>query len=549
MAWREFRTDEFLPSEHGILYNELASLMEVNESLSGRIYTNFWDMPRNVVGSPNPRQDYLRDKYFEFAKQNESDELFISLLYGATRSGKTEGVIALILEILLTHPGCRALGSRRTYTQLQDSLIPSIADPIPTGFLQRKGYVPREDYEIRSGDRPGLYFKNGSSWVFRSTDRADKAGEGKADNLGGAQYDLVLLEECDEIDEGYYKTIVGRMSGPAAPARAIFMIENPPSQEHWTYRLFFKDRVADPRSNYFAMHFPTEDNQRNLPPGYIESLEKEYSADPGLYRKFRLGLFTPAIKGKPIFKGYFNRKIHVAPQSLSWNKNMPLWRIWDFGFRHPAMVIGQEDKETGQIKWLRAHLGDDELLAPFAERMLKNCKRWYPDADYIDICDQAGKKRSGLSDKSEVQVLEAMGLRPRYKYSLIEWGIQLLWQELSTLLPGGKPAMIFDPHHATILVDAFEFGYTQDPNAKSDDIRPIKDGNFDHCMDCARYAVVMFRTLTNAKAPKRKMRKNFRKFEPGGEYTNEFTSVGGRKGPRYSFGRGQIARGKDLEED
>ena len=542
MAWKTVQTDQFFPTPEGLLYNEIASLMSMNEDLAGKLYASFWDVPRELVGSPNPRQDYLRNDYYKKSKENEGDKILTYLLYGATRSGKTDGVIALFLDILLSYPGTRALGVRRTYTQLVDSLIDSVAGP--GKFLDRMGYEKGGDYELRGGDRPGLYFKNGSSWVFRSSERANKAGEGKADNIGGTEYDLVLLEEADEIQEMYYSTIVGRMSGKSAPARGIFIVENPPSEDHWTYNRFFKDRKDDPRGNYLAIHFPTEDNKRNLPEGYIESLEEEYADSPALYRKFRLGLFTPAIKGRPIFKGYFTRKTHVSQKPLTWNPDQPLWRTWDFGFRRPAMVVAQEDKQTGQIKWLRCHMGNEELLMPFARKMINNCKKWYPNAHFIDMCDQAGKRRSALSEKNEIQVLEGLGLRLKYRYSKIEYGVQLLYQELSYILPGGAPAMIFDPNHCGLLIDAFEFGYTQDPDAKDDVIKPVKDNRHDHVMDCCRYAVVLNREITNQTVPKRVQKRLYRTMTDDGSYEQKvMRELTGRKGPSYNFGR------KRKEED
>jgi hypothetical protein len=540
MAWKTVQTHNFFPDADGIVFNEIASLMAMNEALVEPVMNNFWSLDRGLVGSPNPRQDYLHDLYFDFSKDNEQDNILMVLEYGATRSGKTVGTIALFVKILVKYPGTKALGARRTYTQLADSLVPSVVE-----FLSKVGYNKGEDYEFRGGDRPGLYFKNGSSWVFRSTENANKAGEGKADNLGGTEYDIVLLEECDEIQELFFDTVVGRMSGQRAPARMICCIENPPSEEHWTYKKWFTERAIDPQPNVKAIHYPTEDNERNLPQGYISSLEEAYKDSPALYRKFRLGLFTPSIKGKPIFKNYFNRKIHVpaGDKTLTWNPRWPIWRIWDFGFRRPACVFAQEDKDTGQIKWLRAHLGNDEMLMPFAKKMINNSKKWYTDArgntaDFIDICDQAGKKRSSTSDKTEIQVLEGLGLRPRYRFSKIEYGVQLLYQELSSILPGGVPAMIFDPVHCGILIDAFEFGYTQDPDAKDDAIKPVKDGRYDHCMDCCRYAVVMFREITNATVPKKVAKRLYRTLTNDGSYAETIMrELQGRRGPVYNFGK------------
>lgn len=98
--------------------------------------------------------------------------------------------------------------------------------------------------------------------------------------------------------------------------------------------------------------------------------------------------------------------------------------------------------------------------------------------------------------------------------------------------------MLFDPVHCGILIDAFEFGYTQDPDAKDDVIKPVKDGRYDHCMDCCRYAVVMFREIQNQAVPKRVSKRLYRTLTSDGSYAEQvMKELRGRQGPSYNFGR------------
>lgn len=113
MAWKQIVTDNFFPSAESLIYNELGSLMALNEDLVSNVEDNFWGIPREYKGSPNPRQDYLRDNYYKQADNNPQDKLLVYLSYGATRSGKTVGIIALITEILVKFPGTKALGVDR----------------------------------------------------------------------------------------------------------------------------------------------------------------------------------------------------------------------------------------------------------------------------------------------------------------------------------------------------------------------------------------------------------------------------------------------------
>lgn len=535
--YREVKTLEYFPEPERIVFREFADLLSANNRLVTKFHKG-WT-------KPNPKQVALRDTYWEYSGLDD-DPVQTFLLYGSTRSGKTVGTIALIIELLLTYPGTRALGVRRTYTELWDSLIPSVEE-----FLERCGFEPKKDFTIRR-EPPGIYFANGSCWIFRSAEKADKAKEGKADNLGGMEFAVAMMEEANELKIGYYNTLVTRLSQQTLPARAIFIVENPPDNKHWTWTKFAVDsntiqcdvdgnvpKEFKANSNYHAFHFPVEDNEENLPKGYIKSLEEEFAQFPHLLNKFRYGLFSPTVVGHPIFQHIFNRNLHVNEGPIKFDKRWPIIRTWDFGFRRPAVVLCQDNPETGQITWLRATLGHNELLESFAKRQIHIHKQMYQNAKFRDICDQSGKRRSDLSVKNHVDVLKGLGLSPEYKFTLIEYGINLMQDLLATILPGGEPAMKFDPLWASELIDAFHFGYTQDEEHKTDEIKPVKDMYYEHVMDCARYATVMIRELTSSKTRRPSVNRMYRTLKPG-QYVEEVRKVSGygsRKGPRYGFGK------------
>jgi hypothetical protein len=50
----------------------------------------------------------------------------------------------------------------------------------------------------------------------------------------------------------------------------------------------------------------------------------------------------------------------------------------------------------------------------------------------------------------------------------------------------GQPKLLIDPE-CEILIEAFEGGYCNMKGLRDDDIRPMKDGVFDHIMDAFRY--------------------------------------------------------------
>ena len=486
-----------------IVAGELATLMQMNETGVQKVMA-FWAQPRLTQGAPLPRQDTHRDVYFAHAAQ-KPQELISFLNFGSIRSGKTDGVIALYTELMEKFPGTRALASRRTLSEIYNSLFDSI----------EKFYAKWEiEYSTRRGDSPRIYLPNGSVWVFIPTEKSDKQKENKADTLGGSEFALALLEEANEIKDGFYDTVVGRMSQRILPAPMITLIENPPDEGHWTYKKLVEKRPT----NHYNLHFPLEDNRINLGDEYVDDIIERYKDSPTLYRKFYLGLFTPTIIGEPIFGARFNKKLHIADSPLNYDPDLPMDVWYDHGFRRPACVAFQDDPETGQLRVFKAILGKDETTDVFASRTKSLLRRQYPKITKWRLGgDVAGRKRSSTGPKSELDILEAVWGQPvESQYSKIEYGISLINEQLSTLLPGGKAALVFCPAGAKLLIEAFEFGYTQDPDAKGDDVlKPCKDQYYEHCTDALRYGVCARRSLTTQKVPKNADRKLWRHVKDG----------------------------------
>lgn len=536
MAHKTILTNEFMPSAEKIVFGELAALMAMNEAQARKADEGFWSLPRGLPGSPLPSQDVFFYTYYAHAAQYP-DVLQTYLHSGSIRSGKTDGVIAKFTRLMLRHPGTRALGVRYTMEEIYTSLIDSILK-----WYNKRGIK----YNLRKGIAPEIELANGSKWMLRSAFAADKAGEDKADALGGSEYALALLEECNEIPEGYFNTVIGRMSQRTLPAPMICLIENPPPKDHWTFTRFMEPPDDQIPANHFNLHYDIEQNRINLGDKYVDNVKERYKNSPTLYKKFYLGLFTPTIKGKPVYRDRFRRDVHVAAGPLPWNPDVILWRFWDFGYRRPALVVAQDDPQSGQIRVLVSKLGKDEMITEFAARMKHHLNLRFPGAKYRDVCDIAGKKRSDTSPKSAVELLEeTLGTKCEMKYTLIDYGIGVINEQLSSILPRGHksrsgvcPAILICPSGASILADGFEFGYTQDPDAKRDEITPVKDMYYEHIHDAFRYGMVILRQPTTAKAPQRVERGLWRALTEGNRYVEEEILKGKQdRFAYYNFGR------------
>lgn len=527
--YREIRTTEFFPEPERVAFDEMATLLSFSVKL---------EKPIQKRWKGNEVQDHHHELYWEQA----TSELVAELLYGGVRSGKSVSAIKLYTELMVKFPGTRGLGVRLTYQELEDSLIPSWLD-----FLTAMGYEEGEHYTKRL-DPPGIYFKNGSQVIFRSEKSSKKTKEGKADALGGTAYDFALVDEADEISEEFFLTLIGRLSQGNLPHPQISLIVNPPSEDHWIYRIFFKETPEGKHANYRVIHFPVEANAANLRSGYVEELEANLAKHPTLYKKYRLGQFGPAIKGRPIYGKIFKRHLHVVAEGIEPQIGLPLQRGLDFGYRRPAFVISQWDPSEGQMKVLYARMGHNVLLEEFLKKELPVHKQLFPGFKFEDFCDVEGRKRNPYSEKTQIQICKAHGMDVQCQYTEISYGLNIIRDALATLTNGGEPALVFDGQLCHWLIEGFEFGYTQDPEAKEGELK-IVDSDYTHCMDALRYIIIHKLEMMSQKVRKPKPRKTFQPYQTGGVY-QQFTAkeLGALESGRpdriagYGFGKNRRRR-------
>jgi hypothetical protein len=525
---RQIITTEAFPSAEKILYDEMATVLAEVDKFGFYFRSHF---------VPNPKQKELHDYYWG----QDDGKLLIVLLYGGTGSGKSVAALSLVMDLLSRFPDTRALGVRHTYDELMDSVFEATES-----FLKKYRFP-----YLSKKDPPGFTFPNGSKFLLRSERSTVKPSDkgAKASSLGSTEYSIAYLEEADGISERFFLTVVGRMRQGTLPRPIIILVCNPPTEDHWIYRVFWKNGLQGRKTH--KIHVPIEDNRKNLREGYIEDLEEILAAYPTLYKKFRLGLPGPDARGRPIFQGIFRRDLHVAKKPIEWDPRFPLYRMWDPGWRRPAVLIAQDNLSTGQITFLYAKHGHEQILRSFAQREIQIHKNLFPDAKWKDIADVASRQRRSNSPKSDLDVLRGLGLNVTTEYSLIDYGVAL-WQDLlCTMLPAtpdfpGGPAILIDPVRCSVLIDALEFGYCQDETAKKDELRPVKDGYYDHIMDCSRYFLVQVRTLEARKVPKRMERKLWRPYEPGRDYEArpvDLKKLFGRGGRIASYGFNRRKRG------
>ena len=212
-----------------------------------------------------------------FIGATESEVLF----GGAAGGGKSYGQMVDALLFALRYPGSKQLVLRRTFAELDKSLIRTSLS-----------LFPRSIYTFNSGNHTGK-FKNGSIIDFGYC-----AAEGDVYQYQSAEYDCIRFDELTHFTETQYVYLISRIRGANGFPKQIKSSTNPGGIGHsWV-----KARFVDPSPH--GESFIGEDGMRRV---FIPSLLYDNrfltSSDPE-YEKRLLAL--PEREKKALLLGDWN---------------------------------------------------------------------------------------------------------------------------------------------------------------------------------------------------------------------------------------------------
>lgn len=135
--------------------------------------------------------------------------------------------------------------------------------------------------------------------------------------MKGVSPSFVYVDEITELDSREFFTYVaqqlGRRRGIRGPQQ-YFASCNPEGPSHWVYHVWFQDCIdaetGERDKDYEVHHVPVTENYYNLPPGYVEMLQKLYR-DPTDRARLIEGRWVDRPSGEAIFREYFKPDVHV----------------------------------------------------------------------------------------------------------------------------------------------------------------------------------------------------------------------------------------------
>ncbi len=254
-----------------------------------------------------------------FIDAEESEVLF----GGAAGGGKSYGQMVDALLFALRFPKSKQLVLRRTFSELDKSLIRTSLELFPRGL-----------YTFNASSHTGK-FKNGSIIDFGYC-----AGENDVYQYQSSEYDVIRFDELTHFTEGQYLYLISRVRGANSYPKQIKSSTNPGGVGHsWV-----KTRFIDPAPQNTG--FTGEDGlKRIFIPSFLDDNKFLCGSDPN-YKKRLLALpereRRALLFGEwDIFEGQyfseFNRDLHVCePFEIpeAWRK----YRTIDYGLDRLACL-------------------------------------------------------------------------------------------------------------------------------------------------------------------------------------------------------------------
>ncbi len=296
----------------------------------------------------------VEDKKVEFIA-NPTQKVFIESKYEADlfQSRKGEGKSAALAWAAFYYtkhnPGCTGIAIRDTWENLKRTTLEEFFFWFPDGVF-------------------GKWYSGDKLWVWDTPKTGLEGkiywlgvdGEEDATKISSMPLAFALIDEPSAaagssagIPEFIFTTILAQLRQKGMNWYACKLAQNNPDESHWTYKLFVDPGTAhaiDPKTNSPVKLLPDQEggfksfqtrepeNLQNLPPGYYESMERNWKSRPDLIKRFVKGKTGFQQVGKPVTPEW-DDDLHLANE-LEPVKGRSLLLLWDGGL-HPTCVITQ----------------------------------------------------------------------------------------------------------------------------------------------------------------------------------------------------------------
>jgi hypothetical protein len=358
--------------------------------------------------------------------------------------------------------------------------------------------IVRETLEVRDGKPNKLLFKNGSEVLFRHLDITDADIQGWIRSLNLTSF---LVDQAEEISEGTFNTLVGRLSLKTEPMVQFGRLVLNPAGHDWIWQRFFNPKRKEVWHKNAGFALKTTDNAHNLTAAYLTSLTDNYPADWA--ERFINGSF--AEFSDAVYKE-FNPDIHVW-DSMEWlpPKEWPVIVGMDIGGIDPwSLSFIAVEPKTGTLFLFDEMYQASILVRDIADKFNEIMEDRVLDGLAYDYENQQAALELGECGVGGAPAIKEV--RPgifkvgQYLHPSKSVPLRLFSEGKILESPGPGPRLYISNRCENHIRELGSYKWEKD--RKGDLTGKPQDGN-DHSCDSLRYAIHTFRPEpTAAEDPK-----------------------------------------------
>ncbi len=364
------------------------------------------------------------------------------------------------LEGLLqsSRPGSLGAIISPNYRMLRDSTYRTFLDVCPRQLILKEREA-RNEIVLRTSGKP-------SEILFRSADDPE--------TLRGPSLAWFILDEASLMSLETWRIMIGRLRQQGYEHKG--MVATTPKGRNWVHQVF----VERPTKEHAAFTCPTHVNKRNLPNGFIESLEQQYTGE-----FLKQELYGEFVSFEGLVYPQFDLNLHVME-----NEQLPAIKLYrrvvcgiDWGFSNPFSLLAIGIDGDG-----RADVIDEVYMSRLApEQVLSYCRdfrdKYRPDTFFCDPAEPAS-----------IQMLCDAGLNAVPAVNDIMPGISCV----SSYLPrqaDDRPRLRIARRCSGLINEFPLYVYGQTKDGRSTE-KPVDASN--HSLAALRYALM---TMSSVKKP------------------------------------------------
>jgi len=245
------------------------------------------------------------------------------LFSGGRGCGKTTMLVLKAINLSLKYPRNYVLMGRKTYRELQDTLLKEFFDVCPEYFIQ--------DYAKSEGR---VVFINKSEIIFRHLDTIAES-DIRSLNLGSA-----FIDQAEDIPEEIFNALRMQLRRNDIEERRIFLSCNPALT--WLYKVFKQEN----RPDFEVVEGSTLENKENLAQEFVDDL---LSLPESVKKQFVYGIWdTDLLADRIVFAREYIERLRLGAEERAYEREgLKIYRSFQAGHRYQMGIDAAEGVESG----------------------------------------------------------------------------------------------------------------------------------------------------------------------------------------------------------